>query len=63
MVHTLHLDDEFDVKELPNEISHGINLKYRYDRYVVSERYMSSEEFRKRAIEKVNNFCDKHGIL
>jgi hypothetical protein len=30
---------------------------------VAPEGYMSSEEFRKRAFEKVNNFCDKHGIL
>ena len=27
------------------------------------EGYMSSEEFRKRAFEKANKFCDKHGIL
>ena len=24
--------------------------------------YISSKEFRKRAFEKVNKFCDKHGI-
>jgi len=27
------------------------------------EGYMSSVEFRKRAFEKVNKFCDRHGIL
>ena len=57
MVQTVHWDNEFDVKE----ISHG--GKNRYDRNVEYGRYMSSEEFRKRAIEKVNKFCDKHGIL
>ena len=25
--------------------------------------YMTSSEFRQRAIEKVNKFCDKNGIL
>jgi len=30
---------------------------------VAPEGYMSSEEFRKRAFEKVNKFCDTHGIL
>ena len=27
------------------------------------EGYMTSEEFRKRAVFKANTFCDKHGIL
>jgi hypothetical protein len=64
MVHTVHLNDEFDVKELPKETSRGeVNVRNRYDRNVESGRYMSSEEFRKRAIEKVNKFCDKHGVL
>jgi hypothetical protein len=62
MVHTVHWNDEFDVEELPKEISHG-GVKNRYDRNVELGRYMSSEEFRKRSIEKVNKFCDKHGIL
>ena len=61
MVHAVYWNNEFDVKELPKEISHG--GENRYDRNVESGRYMSSEEFRKRAIEKVNQFCDKHGIL
>ena len=29
----------------------------------VPEGYMTSEEFRKRAMAKVNTFCDEHGIL
>jgi len=29
----------------------------------VTDGYMPSEEFRKRAFEKVNKFCDTHGIL
>ena len=30
---------------------------------LVHEGYMTSEEFRKQAVIKVNTFCDKHGIL
>ncbi|MCL2649579.1 MAG: hypothetical protein FWD60_00970 [Candidatus Azobacteroides sp.] len=29
----------------------------------IPEGYMTSEEFRRRATIKVNQFCDKHGIL
>ena len=29
----------------------------------IPEGYMTSEEFHRRAIIKVNQFCDKHGIL
>jgi hypothetical protein len=30
---------------------------------VIPEGYMTSEEFRKQAIVKVNTFCTEHGIL
>ena len=30
---------------------------------VAPEGYITGKEFRKRAIQKVNTFCDKHGIL
>ena len=30
---------------------------------VVPEGYITSEDFRKRAIVKVNTFCAEHGIL
>ena len=63
MVCTLNLTGTIDVGELPKEICHGgTNFKNRYDRNTVSGRYMSTEEFRKRTREKVNKFCDKHGI-
>jgi len=32
------------------------------DRQAPPEGYMTAEEFRKRAIIKVNRFCDCHGI-
>ena len=35
-----------------------------YDPFVSApDGYMTGDEFRERAIEKVNNFCDKYGIL
>ena len=64
MVHTVQLNNETDVKELSKETNcEKVNLKNGFDKNVELGRYMSSEEFRKRTIEKVNKFCDKHGIL
>ena len=67
MIHTIHLNDEYvDVKELLKEIrryKQGVHFANPSDDNVVPVGYMSSEEFRKRAFEKVNTFCDKHGIL
>ena len=64
MMHTAHLNNEFDVKELSKETSRDkVNFKNRYGKNVESGRFISSEEFRERAMEKVNKFCDKHGIL
>jgi len=64
MVHTVYLNNEFDVEELPKATSREkLNYKNGYDKNAETGRYISSGEFRKRAIEKVNKFCDKHGIL
>jgi hypothetical protein len=64
MIHTIQLNNELDIKELSKETNLGKgNIKNRYDKNVETGRYMSSLEFRKRATEKVNKFCDKHGIL
>ena len=64
MVRMIHLNDEIDIKELPEEmILDGVDLKNRFRRDFESGIYISSEEFRKRAIDKVNKFCDNHGIL
>ena len=56
-----------DVKKLDK----GIRSSYKQGVYVknpalcdvVPDGYMTGEEFRKRAVVKVNAFCDKHGIL
>jgi len=64
MVRTVYLNNEFDIKELSKETSREkINFTNCYGENVEYGRYISSAEFRKQAIKKVNNFCDKHGIL
>ena len=64
MLHTVQINNEFDIKELSKGKSREkVNLKNRSEKVIESGRFFSSEEFRKRAIEKVNKFCDKHGIL
>jgi len=67
MIHTVHLDDEYvNVKELLKEI-HSQKQGVRFDNHIKNgaahNEYMTSEEFRKHAITKVNKFCDKNGIL
>ena len=67
MIHTVYLDDEFvEVKEFPEEMldrKRGVRAETHVFDNAVPEEYMTSEEFRKQAIIKVNKFCDKHGIL
>jgi len=67
MIHTVHLDDEYiDVKKILEEISNqkqGVRFEGSATNNVAPEEYMTSEEFRKQAIIKVNSFCEKHGIL
>ncbi|MCL1934667.1 MAG: hypothetical protein FWF53_12745 [Candidatus Azobacteroides sp.] len=67
MVHTVHLDDEYiNVKKLLEEIyrqKEGVRFENPTANDAVPEGYMTSDEFRKQAIIKVNTFCDKHGIL
>ena len=59
MIHKVYLDDEqVSVKEMPR-----CKLDVRPIGGVVPEGYITSEEFRKLAIAKVNKFCDKHGLL
>ena len=68
MIHTVHLNDKYmGIKELL-EVIRCQKQGVRFENHsivdnVVPEGYMTSEEFRKRAIVKVNTFCDKHGIL
>ena len=67
MIHTVHLDDCYvDVRNLLSELRHykqGVSFENNATESVVPEGYMTGKEFRKRAIKKVNTFCDKHGIL
>ena len=67
MIHTIHLDDEYvNVKKILKEIyrqEQGVRFENQATNGVVKKGYMTSEEFRKRAIIKVNSFCEKNGIL
>jgi len=67
MIHTVHLDDEYiNVKKLLKEIhsqKQGVHFEHPTSANTIHEGYITSEEFRKRAMIKVNSFCDKHGIL
>ena len=67
MIHTVYLDDKYvNIRELLQEIRcqrQGV----RFESAAVANRpvqeYTTSEEFRRRAIVKINTFCDEHGIL
>ena len=67
MIHTVHLDDEYvNVKKILKEINRqeqGVRFEKPSMNGTAPEGYMTSDEFRKRAITKVNTFCNKHGIL
>jgi len=67
MIHTVHLDDNYiDVKNLLGEMRHykqGVFFENPIEDNVVPAGYMTSTEFKTRAIIKINKFCDNHGIL
>lgn len=68
MIHTVHLDDRYsNIKSLLQEIrsqEQGVRFEYHsVSDNINQEEYMTSEEFRKRSIKKVDKFCKKYGIL
>ena len=68
MIHTVHLDDTYsNIKSLLQEIrsqKQGVRFEYHFvSDNIKQEEYMTSEEFRKRAIDKVDKFCKEYGIL
>ena len=64
MIHTVHLRDEYmDTQEAGHYKSKRIRFENLSCDDAMPEGYISSEEFRKRSFEKVNKFCDQHGIL
>jgi hypothetical protein len=67
MIHTVHFDDNYlDVRKLLDEIrcfKQGVHFESNAIENIVPHGYMTGGEFRKRAIVKVNTFCDEHGIL
>ena len=56
MIHTVDLDDHCVAVRKPR---HYKSVREN----VAPEGYMTSTEFKKRAVSKVNTFCDKYGIL
>jgi len=63
MIHSVHLSDEYvAVKKSPKE-TRSRNQGLRFKDNIAPEGYLTSEKFRKRAVEIVNTFCDRHGIL
>jgi hypothetical protein len=68
MMHTVHLDENVKVRKLPKSSYYhrqtlSIENVSKASNNNVPAGYISGEDFRKRSIEKVNKFCDKHGIL
>jgi hypothetical protein len=63
MIHSIHLDEEYvAVKKSSKKMPlHTQNV--RFENNIAPEGYSTSKEFRKRAVEIVNTFCDRHGIL
>ena len=67
MIHAVHLSNaQVGTKGVLKEVRRypqGIRIEGPAGCGVAPEGYMSGEEFRARAIKKVNHFCDHHGIL
>jgi len=67
MIHTVYLDDEYvNVKKILKEIhlqKEGVRFYNTTSNNNAPKGYMTSEEFRKQAIIKVNTFCKENGIL
>jgi pyridoxal/pyridoxine/pyridoxamine kinase len=62
----IHTDEYIDIGKLQKRTNHykqEVCFENLSECDIVLKGYISSEEFRKRIFEKVNKFCDKHGIL
>ena len=61
-MHSVYLDDEYvAVKESSKKTPYEEEVYVENN--IAPEGYLTSKEFRKRAVEIVNTFCDRHGIL
>jgi hypothetical protein len=63
MIQSIHLDDEYVTVKQSLKETHRRNQGLRLENNIAPEGYLTSEKFRKRALEIVNTFCDRHGIL
>ncbi len=68
MIYTVKIDDNFpagkkliaEMRQYPEAVEFEIPAVVND---IAPERYIISEEFEKRAMAKVNKFCDEHRIL
>ena len=67
MKHTIKIDDTTrNGKKILNDLRHyrkGVEFENPAGTGIVPEGYMTSEEFRKSAMDKVKKFCDDNGII
>ena len=63
MIHSIHLDDKYVAVEKALKKPPYHKQGVRFENSITPKGYLTSEEFRNRAVEIVNTFCDKHGIL
>jgi hypothetical protein len=62
MIQSILLDNDISVINTFKEIQHN-RQSISFEGNVAPEGYTRSEDFRKRAVEIVNTFCDRHDIL
>ena len=67
MKHTIKIDDTTrNGKKILNDLRHyrkGVEFENPAVTGIVPEGYMTSEEVRKSAMDKVKKFCDDNGII
>ena len=67
MIHTVKINDTTrNGKKILNDLRHyrkGVEFENPAVTGIVPEGYMTSEEFRKSAMEKVKKFCDDNVII
>jgi hypothetical protein len=67
MIHTIKIDDATPYgKKVLNQLNRfqkGVQFEDPSQTGIIPAGYMTSEEFKKRAAEKINKFCDDNGIL
>jgi len=63
MIHKVYWDNEQVILKEKPRYKCEAGFENTANDIIAPEGYMTSEDFRKLAIAKVNKFCDKHGLL